>query len=87
MRVTGYSITADSSSRLGPMELTLMYSDQAKYLKGCVNLGISFSAMDLSAAQPAKLLVSCPLQISSHSGPATSPFTFSSGCGIHSPGL
>lgn len=40
--VTGYGITAGFASRLGPMEATLMYSDQAQYLKGYVNLGFHF---------------------------------------------
>ena len=40
--VTGYGITAGYSSRLGPMEATLMYSDQAKVLKAYVNLGFHF---------------------------------------------
>ncbi|MBO9151591.1 patatin-like phospholipase family protein [Chitinophaga sp. GCM10012297] len=40
--VTGYGITAGFASRLGPMEATIMYSDQARYLKGYVNLGFHF---------------------------------------------
>jgi NTE family protein len=40
--VTGYGITAGFASRLGPMEATVMYSDQASILKGYVNLGFHF---------------------------------------------
>ncbi|RPE08951.1 hypothetical protein EGT74_18210 [Chitinophaga lutea] len=40
--LTGYGITLGYSSRLGPLEGTLMYCDQAKYLKAYVNLGFHF---------------------------------------------
>lgn len=40
--LTGYGITLGYSTRLGPLEGTLMYSDQAKYLKAYVNLGFHF---------------------------------------------
>ncbi|MGX5820658.1 patatin-like phospholipase family protein [Chitinophaga lutea] len=40
--VTGYGVTAGYSTRLGPLEATLMYSDQAKILKAYVNLGFHF---------------------------------------------
>lgn len=40
--LSGYGITLGYSSRLGPLEATLMYSDQAKYLKAYVNLGFHF---------------------------------------------
>ena len=40
--VTGYGVTAGFASRLGPMEATIMYSDQASILKGYVNLGFHF---------------------------------------------
>lgn len=40
--LTGYGLTLGYSSRLGPLEATLMYSDQARYLKAYVNLGFHF---------------------------------------------
>ncbi len=40
--LTGYGITLGYSTRLGPLEGTLMYCDQAKYLKAYVNLGFHF---------------------------------------------
>ena len=40
--VTGYGVTLGYSTRLGPLEASLMYSDQAKYLKAYVNLGFHF---------------------------------------------
>lgn len=40
--VTGYGLTLAYSTKLGPMEATLMYSDQAQILKAYVNLGFHF---------------------------------------------
>lgn len=40
--VTGYGLTLAYSSKLGPFEATLMYSDQAQVLKAYVNLGFHF---------------------------------------------
>lgn len=40
--VTGYGVTFGYSTRLGPMEASIMYSDQAQYLKAYVNLGFHF---------------------------------------------
>lgn len=40
--VTGYGVTLGYSTRLGPLEATVMYSDQARYLKAYVNLGFHF---------------------------------------------
>ncbi|WP_119079454.1 patatin-like phospholipase family protein [Chitinophaga alhagiae] len=40
--LSGYGITLGYSTRLGPLEGTLMYSDQARYLKAYVNLGFHF---------------------------------------------
>jgi NTE family protein len=40
--VTGYGVTFGYSTRLGPLEASVMYSDQAQYLKAYVNLGFHF---------------------------------------------
>ncbi|MGE7776593.1 patatin-like phospholipase family protein [Chitinophaga sp. NPDC101104] len=40
--VTGYGLTLAYSTKLGPMEATLMYGDQAQILKAYVNLGFHF---------------------------------------------
>lgn len=40
--VTGYGLTLAYSTKLGPLEATLMYSDQAQILKAYVNLGFHF---------------------------------------------
>ncbi len=40
--LTGYGLTLAYSTKLGPLEATLMYSDQAQILKAYVNLGFHF---------------------------------------------
>lgn len=40
--VTGYGLTLAYATKLGPIEATLMYSDQAQILKAYVNLGFHF---------------------------------------------
>lgn len=40
--LSGYGLTVGYSTRLGPLEGTLMYSDQARILKAYVNLGFHF---------------------------------------------
>lgn len=40
--LSGYGMTVGFSSRLGPIEATMMYSDQTGRLKGQVNIGFNF---------------------------------------------
>lgn len=40
--LTGYSLTFGYNFALGPLELSLMYSDQSKKLVGYINIGIPF---------------------------------------------
>jgi NTE family protein len=41
--LSGYGLGAGYSSRMGPIEATMMYSDQSGQLKFYVNMGFNFS--------------------------------------------
>jgi NTE family protein len=42
MYLSGYGLGAAYSSRLGPVEATMMYSDQIRKIRFYVNLGFNF---------------------------------------------